>query len=130
MQVNQLIVLPDTATLNYLREIFSGCPFDLDLSEAYCEVNSSQGEMVPDGSRAYVASAGSMNVWYDSSTQSTSLILPLISPPLMERCQELRRAAPSVFYGDHYIPFLAVKRHMPPMDRAYRGFINSVSDVL
>lgn len=130
MQVNQLIVLPDEGTLNYLRQIFSACPFDLDLTKAYVEINSSQQEMEPDDRRTYVAAAGSMNVWYDSSTQSASLLLPLESNPLTERCMEIRKTAPSVFYGDHYIPFMVIKRHMPPMRRKYRDFINSVSDVL
>jgi len=130
MQVNQLIVLPDEGTLNYLRQIFSACPFDLDLSKAYVEVNSSQGQMEADDRRTYVASGGSMNVWYDSSTQSSSLLLPLESKALTERCMELRQTAPSIFYGSHYIPFLVVKRKMPPMRRKYRDFINSVSDVL
>lgn len=130
MQVNQLIVLPDTGTLNYLRELFSACPFDLDLSKAYVELNSSLGEMEADDSRVYVAEAGSMNIWYDSSTQSTSLILPLQSAELTTRCMSLRETAPSLFYGDYYMPFLVVQRGMPAMRRKYRTFINSVSDVL
>jgi len=130
MQVNQLIVLPDAGTLDYLRQMFSGCPFDLDLAKAYVEVNSSLGEMEPDDSNVYVASAGSMNIWYDSSTQSSSLLLPITSVALTDRCMELRDSAPSLFYGDYYMPFLVIKRHMPPMSRHYRSFINSISDVL
>ena|ERR1700680_4759306 len=130
MLVNQLIVLPDEGTLNYLRQVFSGCPFDLELGKAYVEVNSSLGEMIPDDSKVYVAQAGSMNIWYDSSTQSSSLLLPLVSKELSTRCHELRESAPSLFYGEWYMPFLAIKRHMPPMSRNHRAFINSVSDVL
>jgi hypothetical protein len=130
MQVNQLIVLPDAGTLNYLREIFSGCPFDIDLSKAYVEVNSSLGEMQADDSRVYTAAAGSMNVWYDSSTQATSLLLPLQSPTLTDRCMEIRETAPSLFYGEYYMPFVVLQRNIPPMRRAYRSFINAVSDVL
>lgn len=130
MQVNQLIVLPDEGTLNYLRELFSSCPFDLDLGKCWVEVNSSLGEMVADDTRTYVAEAGSMNVWYDSSTQSTSLLLPLKSNELTARCMEVRENAPSLFYGEYYMPFLVIQRGMPAMRRKYRSFINSVSDVL
>jgi hypothetical protein len=130
MQVNQLIVLPDEGTLNYLRQLFATCPFDLDLDKAYVEVNSSLGEMEPQEHNVYVAEAGSMNVWYDSSTQSTSLLLPLKSKVLTDRCMEIRETAPSLFYGEYYMPFLVIQRGMPAMRRSYRTFINSVSDVL
>lgn len=130
MHVNQLIVLPDDETLNYLRQIFSGCPFDIDFHKMYVELNSSTQEMVADISRTYVAESMSMDVWYDSATQSTSLLLPLNSPTLVARCHELRASAPSEFYGAHYFPFLVLKRYMPPMYRQYRAFINSISDTL
>jgi len=130
MLVNQLIVLPDEGTMNYLRQIFSACPFELDLSQSYVEVNSSLGDMEAESSNVYVAQAGSMNIWYDSSTQSSSLLLPLVSTELTKRCQEVRVDAPSLFYGDYYHPFLVLKRHMPPKAKHFRGFINSVSDVL
>src|SRR5271163_5001474 len=99
MYVNQLIVLPDDQTLNYLRQIFSACPFDIDFHKMSVEVNSATQEMEADTSRVYVAEAMSMNIWYDSATQSTSLLLPLRSPALEARCVELRASAPSEFYG-------------------------------
>jgi hypothetical protein len=130
MYIHQLIVLPDDQTLNYLRQIFSACPFDLDFDQMHVEVNSSVQEMEADTSRVHVAESMSMNIWYDSASQSTSLLLPLNSPELLTRCAELRTTAPSEFYGAHYFPFLMIKRHMPPMARQYRAFINSVSDTL
>lgn len=130
MLVNQLLVLPTPDTLDYLGKVFSACPFNLDLSKSFVELNSSASPMVPDTSRIYSARAGTMQVFYDQSTQQSSLLLPLVSTTLTERAHELRETTPSAFYGTHYFPFMVVLRGMPPLARTYRSFIASVSNTL
>jgi hypothetical protein len=130
MLVHQLVVLPTPETLDYLGKVFSACPFNLDLSQAYVEINSSQTSMVPDTARIYTARAGNLQVFYDASTQQTSLLLPLHSPALESRVSELRESAPSAFYGEHYFPNLVLVRGMPPLARTYRSFIASVATTL
>jgi len=136
MIVNQMFVLPTEDTLYYLSQIFSGCPFDIDLSLMHVEVNSSVQEMTPDPLLLYKATAGTMEVFFDTATMETSLLLPLESRSLVERCAELRQTAPSAFYSnstmgeDYYFPFMVVKRNMPPRSRHYRSFINSLSNTL
>lgn len=130
MLVNQLLVLPTPETIEYLSKVFGACPFAVDLSKAFVEVNSSQTQMVPDTSRVYKATAGTMQVFYDQSTEQSSLQLPLVSEPLFDRCEELRQEAPSAFYGEHYFPHLVLVRGMPPLARSYRSFIASVATTL
>lgn len=130
MLVHQLVVLPTPETVDYLGKVFSACPFQMDLSKAYVEINSSQTAMVPDTNRIYTARAGNLQVFYDGSTQQTSLLLPLNSNALHERATEVRESAPSAFYGEHYFPNLMLVRGMPPLARSYRSFIASVATSL
>ena len=130
MLVNQLLVIPTPETIEYLSKVFSACPFPLNLRDAFVEVNSSQTPMVPDTDRIYKATAGTMRVFYDQSTEQSSLLLPLVSEPLFDRCEELRQEAPSAFYGEYYFPHLVLVRGMPPLARSYRGFISSVATTL
>jgi hypothetical protein len=130
MLVNELICLPTRETLDYLSHIFSGCPFDLDLSKCYVVLNISEEQMETEPDNVYKATAGNMNVWYDTGTEMSSLILPLISPELNARAQELRADAPSAFYGSHYFPHMVVVQDMPPMARHFSSFISSMAHVL
>lgn len=130
MIVNQLLVLPDDDTLSYLSKVFSACPFDLDLSLMHVEINSSESPMEPIDTATYVARAGTMDIYYDGASQTSSLLLPLDSPALTTRCATLRKDNPSAFYGRNYFPFLVVKRNMPPLARHYRSFIRSISTSL
>lgn len=124
MIVHQLIVLPTPDTLEYLSQVFSGSPIDLDLQSMHVEVNSSVHEMEADPTRIYKANAGTLKQYYDISTGETSLLLPLDSYQLMDRCRELRLDAPSTFYGHYYFPFLIIKRNMPPLKPHRRGLVN------
>lgn len=136
MLVNRLLVFPTQNTLDYFSRILSGCPFDLDLNQMYVEVNSSVNEMIPDSNIIYEASAGTLNTYYDTATNESSLILPLISPSLTERCKQVRSYAPTAFYYDkennkeYYFPFLVVKEIAPPKSISYRGFLASISTTL
>src|SRR6185437_297756 len=124
MLVHQLVVIPTPDTLEYLSQVFSGSPIDLDLKAMYVEVNSSTLPMEADPDRIYKASAGTLSQYYDSATGETSLLLPLDSPQLLERFRVLRMTAPSAFYVQNYFPFLVVKRNMPPLKPHRRGLVN------
>jgi len=130
MLIYQLVVLPTPDTLEYLSNVFSGSPIDLDLQSFSVEINSSTEIMEADESKVYKADAGSMDRFYDSATGETSLLLPLQSEQLLTRCRELREHAPSAFYGEHYFPYLCIKRNMPTMKPHRRALINSWADTL
>lgn len=128
--VHQLVVLPTKDTLDYLNKVFSACPFDHDFRTIYVEINSSLTEMEPEPDNVYTARAGTMRPFYDTATQTTSLILPLFSQSLTERCAQVREYAPSAFYGHLYFPNMVVKPNMPPLAKSYRSFIASVANTL
>lgn len=130
MNVNQLFVLPAQETLDFFSAQFSGCPFDLDLSKMYLEVNSSLFDMEPLPEEVYIADMGAMDIYFDQSTMSSSLLLPVYSKSLTDRCAELRENAPTTFYGEDYFPFLVVKQNVNTLSRSTRRFIRSLSDTM
>ncbi len=129
--IHQLICLPTPDTLDYLKTVFDACPFEINWSETYVEINSSLEVQEADVERSYVGYAGTMDKFYDSSTGSSSLIIPLNSPDLAARAFELREGgAPSAFYHDMYYPHLVVKPHMPPLRPHRRGLVQSYATIL
>jgi len=130
MLVNELICLPDQETLDYLSRVFSACPFDLDLSKSYVVLNISEEPMEAEPDNVYRAEPGNMGIWYDTGTQMSSLILPLISPGLNDRVAALRTESPSAFYGEHYFPHMVIIHDTPPMARHFSSFVSSVAHVL
>jgi hypothetical protein len=136
MIVNRLLVFPTQNTLDYFSRIFSGCPFDLDLNQMYVEINSSVQEMTCDTDAIYEATAGTLDIYYDTAINDSSLILPLTSPSLVERCKQVRSYAPTAFYYDkennreYYFPFLLIKDIAPTKSISYRRFLASISTTL
>lgn len=130
MLVHQLVVIPTPETREYLSQVFDASPIDLDLNSMYVEINTSAEPMTAEPERLYTAYAQTLDRFYDSSTGETSLLLPLVSEPLLERCREVRQTAPSAFYGANYFPYMVVKRHMPTMKRHRRGLVMSWSEIL
>lgn len=130
MVLNELLVLPAPETLLYLTQVFSGCPFDIDLQKVFVSLNISEHEMTPEPQNVYSAQAGSMNVWFDQSTGYSSLILTLASAALNERVGAVREQAPNFFYGEHYFAHMIMVADFPPVTRRYSGFISSISESL
>ena len=130
MIVNELAVLPDQGTIDYLSTILSGAPMEIDLQNMYVVVAQSVAEIKPDPNTVFLAKAGSLDVWYDSAAGESSLILPLWSPALDARASEVRDEAKPAFYGGLYVPHLIVIPQMPPLSRHYRRFVRSLSDTL
>jgi hypothetical protein len=130
MVLNELLALPAPETLLYLTQVFSGCPFDIDLKKAYVSLNISEHEMTPQPQNVYRTHAGNLGVWFDQSTGYSSLILTLVSPALNDRVNEVREQAPNFFYGTHYFPHVVMVADFPPVTRRYGGFVNSISESL
>jgi hypothetical protein len=130
MICNELLVIIAPETLMHMSAIFSACPFDMDLHQAYLSLNISPDEMTPEPENVYSAQAGNLGIWYDQSTGYSSLILPVVSPAINERVAQVREKAPNIFYGAHYFPFITLVEDFPPISRRYSGFISSVSNSL
>lgn len=130
MLVNEMLCLPTPDTLTQLSFVFSACPFDIDLHKAYVTMNISTHEMKTDDNALYKAQAGNLGVFYDTATQRSSLLLPIVSPALNDRVAQIRQKAPNVFYGEHYFPHLMLVEDFPPISRRYSGFLASVGNSL
>lgn len=130
MVLNELLALPAPETMLYLSQVFSGCPFDIDLKKAFLSLNISEQKMTPEPQNIYRAQAGNLGVWFDQSSGYSSLILTLVSPALQDRVTQLREQAPNFFYGEHYFPHVVMVADFPPITRRYSGFISSISESL
>lgn len=129
MLVNEVVVFPDSDTLEYLESIFESCPFNIDLSTCYVALNESWNPQKLDPNARYVANAGDLNYWYDDSIEGSSLIMPLESTDLMIRMNQLRQEDGYVFH-EKPLAFMPLLKYMPPLNRRYRNFVVSVSDIL
>ena len=129
MLVNKLVVIPTQETMDYLTQVFSGCPFDVDLQQLCIEINTSREPMMAQPDLVYQVIAGDMDVFYDSSVGMSSLILPVTSAALAHRFVELQDTAPHAFHR-LYFPHATFVEPMPALPRHYRGFINSVASTL
>ncbi|QBX06578.1 hypothetical protein H1O16_gp165 [Burkholderia phage BcepSaruman] len=131
MKLYETMALPTNETLDYLRTVFNGCPFEVNFDAAYVSLNISETEMKLDDTGAvYRARPGYMGIWYDTALGDSSLILPLSSGDLLTRAQDLREEAPNEFYGNLYFPHMVLVPHMVPLKRHVRTFVNSITHVL
>lgn len=130
MLINQVVVYPSADTLDYLNAVFETCPFSVDLSSLHVVMNESwepYDELNPNNT--YAAWCVEFDCWYNDAVETSSLIMTLYSFQLNRRMMELRLQSPAVF---HPLPmaFATVLETMPPINRRYRNFISSVSDIL
>lgn len=130
MLVNRLYVVPTDETLSYLSAVMSGAPLDIDISEFKVEITSTKGELEIDPSRVYSAQAINVNVFYDSYLQQSNLIATLVSSDLQNRAKELNREGVVRAFYDWYVPYMAIKRGVPPMSRHFRTWKVSLANAL
>lgn len=129
MQANQIVVFPDKDTTEYFKKVFASCPFDVDIDSFHVVLNETKDFVELDPNRIYTAQCGLLGYWYDEGLGGTSLILPLVSESLLIRMAELRVSNGAVFHAQP-LAFMVIKSYMPPLSRAYRNFVVSVSDIL
>ncbi len=120
----RLFLLPTNESLDALRAVFSGSPIEIDWSTLAVEIASSKSPIVtaePD--MQYRALTSNMDVWYESATGSSSLLLSLLpSPEMVER----HNAVGDAWGRPLFYPFVKVA-HDPLLRRNRRAFLNSVS---
>ena len=100
--------------------MFQACPFDIDWDSFGVELGSSHTKITPKDGVVYQALPSSMNIWYDSPTAMSYLILPLFpSPKMAARHDEIGDA-----WGRSFLPFMVIA---PSPRLRHRGFMNSIS---
>ena len=129
MILYQLMALPTRQTLDYLSRVFSGCPFDVDLSQCFVEINTSAEPMVAQPHNVYACACTDLNVYYDAHLGTSSLILGLDSMAMTQRFVGLQQSAPHKWHTEFHA-HMTVVEPMPSLPRHFRAFINSVASTL
>lgn len=130
MDYNQLRVLPTPETREYLSNLMSGSPIDIDLDSFSVELMTTEDFAKPAPDNVYRATSLSLKVWYDTYLQRSSLILSLSSPDLVVRCMELHKQGIAREFFNHYYPYMVIKEAMPALSRNYKTFILSTANAL
>ena len=120
--MNKLLALPTKDTLDILKTVFASAPFPINWEALCLQIGTSTEPIQPKAQSYYRALTGAMNVWYESTTGKSHLLLPLIpSPELVARNEEVGDA-----WGRKFIPYVNVVED-PIMRRERKAFINSVA---
>lgn len=134
----QLAVFPTEETLNYLKHVFSECPFDIYWDQLFVELNLSADsamQNVVDTTTVYDALPGNPNEsatnrgicqLYEPALEMTNLYLPLTSDSLYDRAYVLRHTYKPLFHPTPYI-YLCLKRGYHSCI-SYNTYVNAVSD--
>jgi hypothetical protein len=130
MKYNRLFVKPTQVTLDYLSALLSGSPIDLDLTEFKVEIITTQDALEIDPTRVYTGRAINVNVFYDTHLQRSNLICTLVSEDLQARAKELADEGVERALYDWYVPYLVIKRGMPPLSKHYRSWKVGLANAL
>jgi hypothetical protein len=130
MNYNRLYVVPTEQTLSYLGAVMSGSPIDLELGDLKVEIITTEDALDIDPTRVYVGEAINVNVFYDSYLQRSNLICTLVSSELQARAKELNKEGVVRSFYDWYIPYMTVKRGMPPLSSHVRHWKVSLANAL
>lgn len=130
MLVNRLYVVPTDETASYLSAVMAGAPLDIDMTQFKVEIIATEDALEIDPEKVYSAQTVNVNVFYDSYLQRSSLIATMVSGDLQERAKELNREGVARAFYDWYIPYMAIKRGMPPLSRHFRTWKVSIANAL
>lgn len=134
----QLSVIPTYETLNYLKQVFKECPFDLDFDSMRVELNLTANPdivnavnldnvytAIPVNPNRNTVNLGICKV-YEPALEMTNLYLPLTCPELYTRANALRFKFKPIF---HPIPFLylCLKRGYHSCIH-YNVYVNGISE--
>lgn len=102
--IYKLYALPTLQTVEYLDSVFQGSPIPIDPQIFGVELGSSRTEVGPYPDAVYRAMPALMDVWYDTATQRSFWILPLIpSPEMVDRHDQVGDA-----WNRQFVPFVRV----------------------
>jgi hypothetical protein len=119
--MNKIFLLPTSETLDMLQVVFGASPILINWDALGMELGTSVDPVdLKDGE--YRALTGPMNIWYDSATSRSHLLLTLIpSEEMVARHDEIGDA-----WGRKFVPYLNMCED-PLMRRDRKAFLNSIS---
>ena len=121
--MNKVFLLPTNSTIDALKDIMATSPVHIDWDSLGVEIGTSMGSVTADEDVEYRALTGEVNVWYETATGRSSLLLTLIpSPEMVERHNQIGDA----WDRPDFFPFINLHSD-PVLRRNRRAFFNSVS---
>jgi len=108
----------------------AGSPLDIDLTSFKVEVIATEDALEIDPVRVYEGQTINVNVFYDTYLQRSSMIATLVSADLQERAKELNQEGVVRSFYDWYVPYMVIKRGMPPLSRHFRTWRVSIANAL
>lgn len=123
--LNKLIVFPTKETLDSLKTVFTSAPFLVHWDRICLILASSRDPIKVNPKGYYKALTGSMNIWYETLSGKSNLLLPIIpSPEMVDRHNEVGDA-----WSRNFVPYVNVLED-PIIRRERKAFINSVASSL
>jgi hypothetical protein len=120
--MNKIFLLPTQDTLDMLQAVFSGSPIIINWDLLGMELGSSVDPVELEDGGEYRALTGPMNVFYDSGTSRSHLLMSLVpSDEMVARHKQIGDA-----WGRNFVPYMNMCED-PLMRRARKAFMNSVS---
>lgn len=115
------IVLPTPETLDYLQQVFSTCPVEINWDALHVTLGPENTNLFP--SSVYAFYPGSLDFWYNDTNGGSALVLPLYeSPKVISRAIQLGRVDSRPFH-------LSLKEEVST-SRRHHVFFNSLADSL
>lgn len=125
--VHTLWILPTDETLTYLQSLFQSTPLTVNWDSLGVEIASSRSPIkTGPESRSFNAFPGSMDIWYDTATTRSYLLLPLIPSPKMARRHE---EVGNVWGRNQFRPVMSLGE-LQTNRRNHKSIINSISTAL
>ena len=125
---NALYLSPSERTMRELKTRMQASPLHFDFSKFRVVVFTTQHPIRVDPSwesLLFRARPDTLEYPYNTETQSSMLVMPLISDDLQELHAQL-----CAYYNEPVNPFqpeMVMIPHMPPLKSTYRNFVNSIS---
>lgn len=127
---NRLSVRLTAESSEYISNVMSGSPLDIDISAFSVEIITTLDAITAKPDNVYDAYCLNLKPWYDAYQEHSSLILSLESPDLVSRCLELHQEGVVREFYNGYYPYLTIIPDMPQLSRNYKTFILSTVNAL
>lgn len=121
--LNKVFLLPTNASLDALRDVMATCPILINWDSLGVEIGTTNADLVANPDVEYRALTSELNVWYETATGQSSLLLTLLpSPEMADRHNQIG----DVWGRQDFFPFMKLYDD-PVLQRNRRAFFNSVS---
>lgn len=134
MLCSYVYCVPTATSLQQLKNVFDGAPFDIPWDQLQLEIFISDEHLNPDiampySGQIYSANILKMDLWMNMLLGGSSLIMALDSPQLVERNLQYSKFFNSAFTTSYY-PHLTILNSAPQLKRSITGFLSNAATSL